>query len=84
MIVICSIAIYDDNTTLCSKGDQASGLLQQLEFASELEFDLRDSVDWGRKCLVGFNAGKTQDWSSSTGAIDVKVNGPVLWGKSSF
>ena len=45
MIVICSIAIYDDNTTLCSKGDQASGLLQQLEFASELEFDLRDSVD---------------------------------------
>ena len=41
----CSIAIYDDNTTLCSKGDQASGLLQQLEFASELEFDLRDSVD---------------------------------------
>ena len=45
MIVICSIAIYDDNTTLCSNVDQASGLLQQLEFASELEFDLRDSVD---------------------------------------
>ena len=34
--VICIIAIYDDDTTLCSKCDQASGLWQQLELASEL------------------------------------------------
>ena len=41
----------------------------KLELASELEFDLRDSVDWGRNWLVHFNAGKTQlvsfDWSNN-------------------
>ena len=44
---------------LNSKCDQASDLWQQFEFASELESDLRDTVDWGRKRLVDFNAGKT-------------------------
>ena len=43
--VICNIAIYADNTTLYSKCDQASDLWQQLELASELESDLRDTVD---------------------------------------
>ena len=38
--VICNIGIYDDNTTLYSKSDQASNLWQQLELASELEYDL--------------------------------------------
>ena len=56
--------------------------------ASELEFDLRDTVDWGRKCLVDFNAGKSQlvlfDRSNDTGATDVKMDGPVLEEKSSF
>ena len=42
--VICNIAIYFDDTTLYFKCDQASGLLQ-LELASELESDLRDTVD---------------------------------------
>ena len=64
--VICNIAIFADNTTLYSKCDQAFDLWQQLELASELESDLRDFVDCGRKWLVGFNAGKTQlvsfDW----------------------
>ena len=46
--VICNIAIYVDDTTLYSKYDQASDLWQQLEYASELESDLRDTVDWGR------------------------------------
>ena len=46
--VICNIAIYADDTTLYSNGDQASDLLQQLELASELESDLRDTVDWCR------------------------------------
>ena len=45
---------------LYSKCDQASDLWQQFEFASELESDLRDTVDWGRKRLVDFNAGKTR------------------------
>ena len=57
--VICNIAIYADDTTLYSKCDQASHLWQQLELTSELESDLRDNVDWGRKWLVDFNAGKT-------------------------
>ena len=47
--VICDIAIYVDDTTLYSKCDQASDLWQQLELASELESDLRDTVDWGKK-----------------------------------
>ena len=47
--VICNIAIYADDTTLYPKCDQGSDLLQQLELASELESDLRETVDWGRK-----------------------------------
>ena len=50
--------------------------------ASELESDLRDNVDWGKKWLVDFNTGKTQlvlfHWSNNTGAIDVKMDGSVL------
>ena len=58
--ILCDIAIYADDTTLYSKCDQASNLWQQLELASELESDLQDTVDWGKKWLVDFNAGKTQ------------------------
>ena len=80
--VICDIAIYADDTTLYSKCDQASDLWQQLKLASELESDLQDSVDWGKKWLVDFNAGKTQlvllDWSHNNGFIDVKVDGFFL------
>ena len=56
--------------------------------ASELESDLGDTVDWARKWLVDFNAGKAQlvsfDQSKNTGAIDVKMDGSVLTEKSSF
>ena len=44
---------------LSSKCDQASDLWQQLELIFELEFDLQDTVDRGRKWLVDLNAGKT-------------------------
>ena len=44
---------------LYSKCDQASDLWQQIKLACELEYDLRDSVDWGRTWLADFNAGKT-------------------------
>ena len=78
--VICDIAIYADDTTFYSKFDQASDLWQQL--------DLWDTVDWGRKWLVDFNAGKTQpvsfDQSNKTGAIDMKIDESVLEEKSSF
>ena len=61
---------------------------QQLELASELESNLQDSVDWGKKWLVDFNAGKTLlvsfVRSNNTGCIDVKMVGSVLEEKSSF
>ena len=86
--VICNIAIYADDTNLYCKYDQASDQWQQLELASELESDPRDTVDWGRKWLVDFNVGKTQlvllDQYKNTGAIDVKLEGSVVEEKSSF
>ena len=55
--------------------------------ASELESDLQDTVDWGRKWVVNFNAGKTQlvlfDLSNNADTIDVKMDGSVLEEKSS-
>ena len=85
--VICDIVIYTDDTTLYSKCDWAD-LWQQLELASELEFGLRDTVDWGKKWLVNFSAGKTQlvsfDQSNNNGFIDVKMGGSILEEKSSF
>ena len=77
--VICNVATYADDTSLCSKCDQASDLWQQLELASELESDTQDThVDLGRKWLAGFNARKTQlvlfDWSNKTSAIYVKMD----------
>ena len=56
---ICDIVIYAGDTTLYSKCDQASDLWQKLGLASELESDLQDIVDWGRKWLVDFSAAKT-------------------------
>ena len=40
---IYNIAVYADDTILYSKCDQASDLWQQLELASELESNLRDT-----------------------------------------
>ena len=72
MMLSVILLLFADRTTLYSKCDQAS--------------DLRDTVNWGRKWLVDFNAGKTQqvsfDWSSSTCVIDVKMDGSVLEEKS--
>ena len=86
--VICDIAIYADDTTLYSMCDWASDLWQQLGLASKLESDLRDTVDWGKKWLVDFNAGKTQvvsfDGSNNNGSIDVKMGESILEEKSSF
>ena len=45
-------------------------------------------MDWGKKLLIDFNAGKTQlvffDRSNNNGSIDVKMDGYVLEEKSSF
>ena len=92
--VFCDIAIYADDTSLCYNCDKSSDLWQQLELASEFEFDLRDTVDWGKKWLADFNTGKIQlvsfDRSNNNGSIDVKMDGSILeeesssWGKIFF
>ena len=50
---------------------------QQLELASKLEYDLRNTLDWSRKWLVDFNVEKAQvvsfDWSHNFGTTDVKI-----------
>ena len=78
--VICDSAIYADDTTKC---DQASDLWQQLEMASKLEI-----LDWGKKRLADFNAGKTLlvliDQSNKNGFIDAKMGGSALEENSSF
>ena len=60
----------------------ASDLWQELELASELISDIQNTVEWGRKWLVDFNAWKTQlvsfDRSKNTGNIDLKIDGSAL------
>ena len=86
--VISGIGNYADDTTLYSGFDEASDLWRQLELATELEFDLRDTVDWGGKWLVGFKAVKIQlvsfDRSNNNSFIDMKTDVSVLEEKSSF
>ena len=48
-VVICDTA---NDATLYSKCDQSSVLWQQLALASEVESDLRDTVDWSRRALL--------------------------------
>ena len=47
-----------------------------------------ETLDWDKKWLVDFSAGKTQlvlfDWSNSNGSIDVKNDVSVLEEKSYF
>ena len=56
--------------------------------ASKPESDLGETVDCGKKWLVGLSAGKTQlvlfDWSNSNGSIDIKMDGSPLEEKWSF
>ena len=53
-VILLSMLMILLSTLKC---DQASDL-QQLQLVSELESDLRDTVDWGRKWLVDFNSEK--------------------------
>ena len=49
---------------------------------TELESDLEETLNRGKKRLADFNFGKTQlvlfDWSNNTGAIEMKMDGFVL------
>ena len=61
---------------------------KQLEFTSELEFDLQGTVDWSRKILADFNIAKTQlvvfNCLNICCVIDVAIDGSLLDVKSSF
>ena len=56
--------------------------------ASELESDPREAVNWDRKWLVDFSAGKTHlvsiNQCNNSGVINVTMNGSVLEEKSLF
>ena len=67
--VICDIVIYADDTTLYSNCDQASDLCKQLKLASELESDLRDTVNWGKKWLADFSVLGKLSWFRWTGLV---------------
>ena len=47
-----------------------------------------ETLDWGKKSIVDFNAGKTElvlfDQSNNNGSIDVEMDGSVLAEKSSL
>ena len=64
-LIVSCIAVYTVDPTIYSD------LWQQLELACKLKSDLWDTVDWGRKWHVDFNAAKTQlvlfDQSSNLG-----------------
>ena len=55
---------------------------KRLKLVTKLESDLRETLDWGRKWVVDFKAGKTQlvsfERSYNSSAIDVKMDGSVL------
>ena len=86
--VVDNLAIYADDTTFNFKFDRASDLQQKFELLSELESDIRDTVDWVKKCLINVSAKKIQfnlfDCFSSYGAIVEKMDGNVLNEKLSF
>ena len=77
---------------LCEVNDFDSGVINELTsslICLELESDLRDTVDWGKKWLVDFNAAETQlvsfDRSNIiTLVLLMKIDGSVLEQKSSF
>ena len=66
--VICDITIYADDTTFYSKCNHASDLWQQLELNSELESDIRDTVDWAGSGLL-ISMLKRLNWFHSTSLI---------------
>ena len=85
LVILLSMLMILPCTLRC---DQASDSRQQLELPSKLQSAQHHIVDWGRKWLVDFNAGKTQlisfDHSNNSGTINVKMDRSVLDKKSSF
>ena len=87
-LMMLSVVLISMLIIVNQKCDEASDLWKQLEQASELESDLQDTVNWGKKWLVDFNAGKTQlvlfHCSNNNGSIDGEMDGCILEEESSF
>ena len=85
--VICNTAIYAEHYTLLLSVIWLL-ICDNQSLASKLESDVGEIVEWGRKWLVDFSAGKAQFvlfyLSSNSGAIDQKIDGFVLEEKRSF
>ena len=58
--VTSQLAIYADDSTLYSCLDKTDDLFDMVELAANLEYDLRSTVEWGKKWLVSFNTSKTK------------------------
>ena len=58
--VISQLAIYADDSTLYSCLNKTDDLFDMVELAANLEYDLRSTVEWGKKWLVSFNTSKTK------------------------
>ena len=87
-LMMLSVILLSTMIIALCKFEQASYLCQELELDSELEFDPRDTIDWGRMWLVGFSVGKTQlvlfDGSNNSCANNMKIDGSVLDEKPSI
>ena len=85
--LLSQIAIYADDTTVydCQEETDAFSMLDQ---ARCLESDLHDIVEWGKKWLVTFNAGKTKLLSVSkchkATPFSIPMNGKDLPENNSF
>ena len=76
MLSVMLLAIFVD-TTLYSKCDQASDLRQQLEVASELEFDLWDTVHCDQSNNNGSN---NNGWVCSFKMLGLTFSSKLDWG----
>ena len=61
--------------SICSKYDQATDLWKQLEMATGLESDLRDTMNLGRNWIVDLSARKTNfvSFDRSSSGLDRSV-----------
>ena len=82
--IICDIAIYADELMILLS---ILSVIRHLICSNNLNWLLNlnlfyETLDWGKKWLVDFNAGKTQlvsfDRCSNNGSIDVKMDESVL------
>ena len=88
-LMILSVKLLSMLMMLRCKCDQVSVQCQELEMVAERKSDLWETVDWGRKCIVDLNAGKTQLVSFDHFLILVLLMWEWLgldffWEKSSF